>query len=88
MSMRGTELSIAKRKYDINPENNRLIRRTLRVSFTFRKVSTTKCNCEFIEYCDWDRNGAMKIPDDDEHGKRIESDYVTAVRFENVLNCT
>ncbi|VDM44163.1 unnamed protein product [Toxocara canis] len=76
---------IAKRKYDINPDNNRLIRRQLRVSFTFRKVASQKCQCSFIEYCDWDRNGTMKIPEDDEHGKRIEDDYVTSV-YESIAD--
>lgn len=74
-----TKFSIAKRKYDINPDNNRLIRRQLRVSFTFRKTSSQKCRCPFIEYCDWDRNGVMKIPQNDEHGKRIEDNYVATV---------
>ncbi|VDO40736.1 unnamed protein product [Onchocerca flexuosa] len=71
---------IAKRKYDINPVTNRLIPRQLRVSFTFRKVIREKCQCAFIEYCDWDRNGIMKVPDSDEYGAAIEKQYVSAVR--------
>ncbi|KAM3724300.1 Alkylated DNA repair protein alkB [Dirofilaria immitis] len=76
---------IAKRKYDINPETNRLISRQLRVSFTFRKVIREKCQCAFIEYCDWDRNGAMKIPDSDEYGAAIEKQYVSAV-YESIAD--
>lgn len=70
---------IAKRKYDINPVTNKLMARQLRVSFTFRNVIREKCQCAFIEYCDWDRNGAMKVPDSDEFGAAIENQYVSAV---------
>lgn len=56
------------------------MRRQLRVSFTFRKVIHEKCQCAFIEYCDWDRNGAMKVPDSDEYGAAIEKQYVSAVK--------
>ncbi|VDK83864.1 unnamed protein product [Litomosoides sigmodontis] len=75
----------AKRKYDVNPKTNKLMRRQLRVSFTFRKVIQEKCQCEFIEYCDWDRNGAMKIPDNDEYGVSIEKQYVSTV-YESIAD--
>uniref|UniRef100_A0A915Q5E1 tRNA (carboxymethyluridine(34)-5-O)-methyltransferase n=1 Tax=Setaria digitata TaxID=48799 RepID=A0A915Q5E1_9BILA len=76
---------IAKRKYDINPATNKLMHRQLRVSFTFRKVIREKCQCAFIEYCDWDRNGAMKVPDSDEFGLTIEEQYVSAV-YESIAD--
>lgn len=66
---------------------NRLMKRQLRISFTFRNVKREKCQCEFIEYCDWDRNGAMKIPDNDEYGAAIEKRYVSAVRNINYCFC-
>ncbi|VDK73997.1 unnamed protein product [Gongylonema pulchrum] len=55
------------------------MRRQRRVSYTFRKVARQKCQCPFIEYCDWDRDGAMKIPDDDKFGASIEHQYVSTV---------
>uniref|UniRef100_A0A0N5AW43 tRNA (carboxymethyluridine(34)-5-O)-methyltransferase n=1 Tax=Syphacia muris TaxID=451379 RepID=A0A0N5AW43_9BILA len=70
---------IAKRKYDVDPKSQRLIKRSLRISFTFRKVATEKCRCKFIEYCDWDRDGFMKVPEDDSHGRDIEKRYVASV---------
>ncbi|VDN03561.1 unnamed protein product [Thelazia callipaeda] len=70
---------IAKRKYDVNPITSKLMRRQCRVSFTFRKVLRGKCQCSFTEYCDWDRDGLMKVPDNDERGREIEKQYVSLV---------
>lgn len=63
------------------------MRRQLRVSYTFRKVAREKCQCPFIEYCDWDRDGAMKVPDSEELGAAIEEQYVSSVRaFHSLVN--
>uniref|UniRef100_A0AC35U0V7 S-adenosyl-L-methionine-dependent tRNA methyltransferase ABH8 n=1 Tax=Rhabditophanes sp. KR3021 TaxID=114890 RepID=A0AC35U0V7_9BILA len=76
---------ILSRKYDINPITNRIVKRQKRISITFRKVQSTKCECKFIEYCDWDRNGEMAIPADDKKGKHLESTYVQEV-YENIAD--
>lgn len=76
---------IAKRKHDVDPNTNKLMRRQLRVSYTFRKVLRQKCQCPFIEYCDWDRDGFMKIPESEESGIAIEKQYVSAV-YECIAN--
>lgn len=41
-----------------------------------------------MEYCDWDRDGSMKIPETTEQGITIEKNYVRTVchRVANNLN--
>uniref|UniRef100_A0A0N4ZKF0 S-adenosyl-L-methionine-dependent tRNA methyltransferase ABH8 n=1 Tax=Parastrongyloides trichosuri TaxID=131310 RepID=A0A0N4ZKF0_PARTI len=74
---------ILNRKFDINPLTNRVMKRNKRISITFRKVQNTRCQCKFIEYCDWDRNGEMAIPKENKNGKILESSYVQEV-YENI----
>uniref|UniRef100_A0A0K0E7Y1 Fe2OG dioxygenase domain-containing protein n=1 Tax=Strongyloides stercoralis TaxID=6248 RepID=A0A0K0E7Y1_STRER len=47
---------ILTRKYDTNPKTNELMKRKKRISITFRKIKKSKCQCKFIEFCDWERN--------------------------------
>uniref|UniRef100_A0A0N5CB44 Fe2OG dioxygenase domain-containing protein n=1 Tax=Strongyloides papillosus TaxID=174720 RepID=A0A0N5CB44_STREA len=47
---------ILTRKYDTNPSTNESMKRKRRISITFRKIKESKCQCKFIEFCDWDRN--------------------------------
>ncbi|CEF63667.1 Alkylated DNA repair protein alkB homolog 8 [Strongyloides ratti] len=47
---------ILTRKFDINPNTNEMMRRKKRISITFRKIKNNRCQCKFIEFCDWDRN--------------------------------
>lgn len=46
---------ISPRKYDAL-ENGRLLKRSLRCSFTFRAVRRIPCKCEFPMSCDWSRH--------------------------------
>jgi len=39
------------RSFDYD-DNNNLIQRTRRVSFTYRKARGAPCSCEFLEACD------------------------------------
>lgn len=70
---------IMSRKYDVNPLDNRLFVRKKRISITFRTVSDKPCQCPFVEFCDWDRNGQMSVPSSDEQGVQLEHEYVEKV---------
>ncbi|VDP09075.1 unnamed protein product [Heligmosomoides polygyrus] len=74
---------IVNRKHDINPITHRVMRRELRVSVTLRKIRHDPCQCQFKEFCDWDRNGEMAVPLDENSAQRIEKLYVNGV-YENI----
>ncbi|KAJ1352106.1 2OG-Fe(II) oxygenase super [Parelaphostrongylus tenuis] len=70
---------IVNRKYDINPVTHRVIPRDIRVSITLRKVRREPCQCQYKEYCDWDRGGEMAVPSDELSARRVEDVYVNGV---------
>lgn len=55
--------------------------RQKRISITFRQIRRKPCECPFLEFCDWDRDGKMGLPKDDLKGKNLESEYVYKVFF-------
>lgn len=63
----------------MNPSNNRIIKRQKRISITFRQIRKIPCNCNFIEFCDWDRFGKMAIPKTNFDGQNLETEYVSKV---------
>uniref|UniRef100_A0A158P998 tRNA (carboxymethyluridine(34)-5-O)-methyltransferase n=1 Tax=Angiostrongylus cantonensis TaxID=6313 RepID=A0A158P998_ANGCA len=70
---------IVNRRYDINPITHRVMPRELRVSITLRKIRREPCQCQFKEYCDWDRGGEMGVPSDEISARKVESLYVNGV---------
>ncbi|KAK6009915.1 hypothetical protein OSTOST_25126, partial [Ostertagia ostertagi] len=76
---------IVNRKHDINPVTHRVTRRQLRVSITLRKIRHERCQCQFKEFCDWDRGGEMAVPSDDNSAERIERLYVNGV-YESIAS--
>lgn len=87
---------ISCRMYDVDPVSHRMFKREQRISFTFRKRRNQPCKvrssldytifnsiiqCKFMEFCDWDRNGKMAIPNDDKNGRLLEKEYVKNVSF-------
>uniref|UniRef100_A0AC35EVJ8 Alkylated DNA repair protein alkB homolog 8 n=1 Tax=Panagrolaimus sp. PS1159 TaxID=55785 RepID=A0AC35EVJ8_9BILA len=56
-----------------------LVPREERYSITFRKIRTKPCECPFIEYCDWNRNGITAVPSNNESAKQVEKTYVQQV---------
>lgn len=53
--------------------------RQKRISITFRQIRQKPCECPFVEFCDWDRNGQMALPSDDLSGRHLEDQYVSKV---------
>ncbi|EPB73320.1 hypothetical protein ANCCEY_07566 [Ancylostoma ceylanicum] len=76
---------IVNRKHDINPLTHRVMPRRLRVSITLRKIRHEPCQCQYKEFCDWDREGEMAVPSDDKSALRIENQYVSGV-YENIAS--
>ncbi|KIH66033.1 methyltransferase domain protein [Ancylostoma duodenale] len=76
---------IVNRKHDINPLTHRVMPRRLRVSITLRKIRHEPCQCQYKEFCDWDREGEMAVPSDDKSALRIESQYVSGV-YESIAS--
>ncbi|CAJ0598437.1 unnamed protein product [Cylicocyclus nassatus] len=74
---------IVNRKHDIHPVTHRVVPRQLRVSVTLRKIRKEPCQCPFKEFCDWDREGEMSVPSDNNSALRIEGQYVNDV-YENI----
>ncbi|KAI6176137.1 Alkylated DNA repair protein alkB-like protein 8 [Aphelenchoides bicaudatus] len=72
------------RRYDINPMTNELIERQQRISITYRKVRQKPCECQFPEYCDWDR-GTLAFPKSEKAAALLESKYVSEV-YENIAS--
>ncbi|VDM56986.1 unnamed protein product, partial [Angiostrongylus costaricensis] len=70
---------IINRRYDINPITHRVMPREFRVSITLRRIRREPCECQFKEYCDWDRGGEMGVPFDEISARRVESLYVNGV---------
>ncbi|CAJ0939922.1 unnamed protein product, partial [Mesorhabditis belari] len=70
---------IVNRKYDVNPLNGRVFSRRKRVSITMRKIRHKPCECAWKEFCDWDRDGEMSIPQNDSSARFIEQNYVSNV---------
>ncbi|CAD5221705.1 unnamed protein product [Bursaphelenchus okinawaensis] len=70
---------ILNRRYDVSPVDNKLLERQKRVSITFRTVRRRPCECDFPEFCDWDRNGEMAKPQADGDAKKLETKYVNEV---------
>uniref|UniRef100_A0A1I7XAM9 2OG-FeII_Oxy_2 domain-containing protein n=1 Tax=Heterorhabditis bacteriophora TaxID=37862 RepID=A0A1I7XAM9_HETBA len=50
---------IVNRKHDIDPITHRVIPRDSRISLTLRKIRTEPCQCNYKEFCDWDRQGII-----------------------------
>ncbi|KAK5968657.1 Alkylated DNA repair protein alkB 8 [Trichostrongylus colubriformis] len=76
---------IVNRKHDINPVSHRVTRRQLRVSITLRRIRHEPCQCNFKEFCDWDRGGEMAVPSDNTSAERIERLYVNGV-YESIAS--
>ncbi|CAI5444618.1 unnamed protein product [Caenorhabditis angaria] len=74
---------IVNRKYDVNPLTNRVIPRQTRVSLTLRKIRRKPCECNWKEFCDWNRKGEMSVPNDENLAKKLENNYVSDV-YENI----
>uniref|UniRef100_A0A914YMK0 tRNA (carboxymethyluridine(34)-5-O)-methyltransferase n=1 Tax=Panagrolaimus superbus TaxID=310955 RepID=A0A914YMK0_9BILA len=60
-------------------EDGQLVPREERYSITFRKIRTRPCECPYVEYCDWNRNGITAIPSNNEGAKQVEKTYVQQV---------
>uniref|UniRef100_W6NRE9 tRNA (carboxymethyluridine(34)-5-O)-methyltransferase n=1 Tax=Haemonchus contortus TaxID=6289 RepID=W6NRE9_HAECO len=76
---------IVNRKHDINPVTHRVTSRQLRISITLRKIRHKPCQCQFKEFCDWDREGEMAVPSDDTSAERLEQLYVNGV-YESIAS--
>lgn len=53
--------------------------RRKRISITFRQIRHKPCECPFLEFCDWDRNGHMAVPETNSAGRNLEAEYVSKV---------
>ncbi|VDM83067.1 unnamed protein product [Strongylus vulgaris] len=76
---------IVNRKHDIHPLTHRVVPRRLRVSVTLRKIRHAPCQCQYKEFCDWDREGEMSVPSDNKSALRIENQYVNDV-YESIAS--
>lgn len=88
---------IVNRKYDVDPRTNRVIPRKTRVSLTLRKIRKRPCECQWKEFCDWDRkgwfsehsphffcfSGEMSVPSSEDLALKLENSYVSDV-YENI----
>ncbi|KAL3075481.1 hypothetical protein niasHS_011988 [Heterodera schachtii] len=70
---------ILTRQYDVHPSSNRLLKRQRRISITFRTVRRLPCQCPYVEFCDWDRAGRLRIPSGECDGRQLEQQYVAKV---------
>uniref|UniRef100_A0AC34QH53 Alkylated DNA repair protein alkB homolog 8 n=1 Tax=Panagrolaimus sp. JU765 TaxID=591449 RepID=A0AC34QH53_9BILA len=70
---------IRPRSSDVDQKSGLIFLRKERYSITFRKIRQKPCECPYLEYCDWDRNGQIAIPRDEENAKVIEKLYVQGV---------
>uniref|UniRef100_A0A914I4N5 Alkylated DNA repair protein alkB homolog 8 n=1 Tax=Globodera rostochiensis TaxID=31243 RepID=A0A914I4N5_GLORO len=70
---------ILTRHYDVHPMSNQLLKRERRISITFRTVRRVPCQCSYIEFCDWDRGGQLRIPSGEHEGRQLEQQYVAEV---------
>lgn len=76
---------IVNRKYDVDPRTNRVVPRKTRVSLTLRKIRRKPCECEWKEFCDWDRKGEMSVPSEESLALKLENSYVSDV-YENIAS--
>ncbi|KAK0422550.1 hypothetical protein QR680_007635 [Steinernema hermaphroditum] len=76
---------IATRRYDVNPQTGDVFDRQRRISITFRRIRKEPCQCPYIEYCDWDRNGQTALPKTDKQAKQIEDRYVAEI-YESIAS--
>ncbi|TKR67377.1 hypothetical protein L596_023538 [Steinernema carpocapsae] len=70
---------IATRRYDVDPRTGNVFDRQRRISITFRRIRKEPCQCPYVEYCDWNRNGQTAIPKTSDEAKRVEDRYVAEV---------
>ncbi|CAI4230741.1 unnamed protein product [Auanema sp. JU1783] len=70
---------IVNRNYDVDPVSNKMLKRELRISLTFRKIRHEPCQCDYKEFCDWDRKGEMGIPNSETAARKLEDNYVSEV---------
>uniref|UniRef100_A0A1I7UHZ6 Alkylated DNA repair protein alkB homolog 8 n=1 Tax=Caenorhabditis tropicalis TaxID=1561998 RepID=A0A1I7UHZ6_9PELO len=76
---------IVNRKYDVDPRTNRVVPRQTRVSLTLRKIRRKPCECQWKEFCDWDREGEMSVPSNENLALKLENSYVSDV-YENIAS--
>ncbi|CAO4370230.1 unnamed protein product [Caenorhabditis nigoni] len=76
---------IVNRKYDVDPRTNRVVPRKTRVSLTLRKIRQKPCECQWKEFCDWDRKGEMSVPSSEDLAMKLENSYVSNV-YENIAS--